>query len=48
MEGLLRKVMYEMPSIEGAKACLIDEKHVTQETDVTISRDEETDQRETG
>ncbi|ODB88695.1 ATP-dependent protease ATP-binding subunit ClpX [Candidatus Thiodiazotropha endoloripes] len=41
MEGLLRKVMYEMPSIDGAKACLIDEKHVSQEIAVTISCDEE-------
>ncbi|MCG7865272.1 MAG: ATP-dependent Clp protease ATP-binding subunit ClpX [Candidatus Thiodiazotropha taylori] len=48
MEGLLRKVMYEMPSIDGAKACLIDEKHVTQEIAVTISCDEEATQRQTG
>jgi ATP-dependent Clp protease ATP-binding subunit ClpX len=47
MEGLLRKVMYEMPSIDGAKACLIDESHVTQESQVTISCDEE-GQRQTG
>ncbi|MCG7986266.1 MAG: ATP-dependent Clp protease ATP-binding subunit ClpX [Candidatus Thiodiazotropha weberae] len=48
MEGLLRKVMYEMPSIDGAKACLIDEKHVTHEIAVTISCDEESTQRQTG
>ncbi|MCG8017671.1 MAG: ATP-dependent Clp protease ATP-binding subunit ClpX [Candidatus Thiodiazotropha sp. 'RUGA'] len=48
MEGLLRKVMYEMPSIDGAKACLIDEKHVAQEIAVTISCDEEATQRQTG
>ncbi|MBV2092830.1 MAG: ATP-dependent Clp protease ATP-binding subunit ClpX [Candidatus Thiodiazotropha sp. (ex Ctena orbiculata)] len=48
MEGLLRKVMYEMPSIDGAKACLIDEKHVTQEIAVTISCDEESIQQQTG
>jgi ATP-dependent Clp protease ATP-binding subunit ClpX len=48
MEGLLRKVMYEMPSIDGAKACLIDESHVIQESQVTISCDEEADKRQTG
>ncbi|MEW8497427.1 MAG: ATP-dependent Clp protease ATP-binding subunit ClpX, partial [Candidatus Thiodiazotropha taylori] len=48
MEGLLRKVMYEMPFIDGAKACLIDENHVTLEIAVTISCDEEATQRQTG
>ena len=48
MEGLLRKVMYEMPSIDGAKACLIDEKNVTQEIAVAISCEQASNQHPTG
>jgi ATP-dependent protease Clp ATPase subunit len=43
MEGLLRKVMFDMPSIQGATRCLIDEKNVKQELPVTISCDKEAD-----
>lgn len=28
LEGLLRKTMYEMPSLEGAEACIVDKKTV--------------------
>lgn len=48
MEGLLRKVMYEMPSTEGATHCLIEEQNVLQEIPVAISCKNETDSRQTG
>ena len=37
MEGLLRKVMYEMPSLEGATGCLVDEESVNDDKPLTIS-----------
>ncbi|MES9868206.1 MAG: ATP-dependent Clp protease ATP-binding subunit ClpX [Sedimenticola sp.] len=37
LEGLLRKVMYEMPSLEGASNCLVDEQEVNGEKPVTVS-----------
>jgi ATP-dependent Clp protease ATP-binding subunit ClpX len=48
MEGLLRKVMYEMPSIEGASHCLVEEKHVSQELPVVISCENVPESRQTG
>ena len=49
MEGLLRKVMFEMPSIQDAKSCLIDEKHVRHESPVTITCGQQAeDSRQTG
>jgi ATP-dependent Clp protease ATP-binding subunit ClpX len=48
MEGLLRKVMYDMPSKEGASHCLIEEKHVKQNVPVSISCKNETDKRQIG
>jgi ATP-dependent Clp protease ATP-binding subunit ClpX len=38
MEGLLRKVMFEMPTIEDAKHCLVDEQDVTGERELTVLR----------
>jgi ATP-dependent Clp protease ATP-binding subunit ClpX len=37
MEGLLRKVMYEMPSTLGASRCLIKEQNVLDDTPIAIS-----------
>lgn len=48
MEGLLRKVMYEMPSIQGAKHCQVEEKNVNQEIPVAISCEKETKNLQTG
>lgn len=48
MEGLLRKVMYEMPSIQGASHCQVDEKHVIQDIPVVISCKNETENLQTG
>jgi ATP-dependent Clp protease ATP-binding subunit ClpX len=36
MEGMLRKVMFDMPSIEGAKQCLIDELQVSDHSKISI------------
>jgi ATP-dependent Clp protease ATP-binding subunit ClpX len=36
MEGLLRKVMFEMPSVENAKTCRVEEAHVNGETELTV------------
>ncbi len=36
MEGLLRKVMFEMPSIEGASHCLVDEQDVNGERELAV------------
>ncbi len=41
MEGLLRKVMYEMPSQEGAVECLVDREEVEGERPVTVECDTE-------
>lgn len=38
MEGLLRKVMFEMPTIEDAKHCLVDEQDVTGERELSVLR----------
>ncbi|MCU7844344.1 MAG: ATP-dependent Clp protease ATP-binding subunit ClpX [Candidatus Thiodiazotropha sp. (ex Monitilora ramsayi)] len=37
LEGLLRKVMYEMPSIDGASCCLVDEEAVNGDTPVCVT-----------
>jgi ATP-dependent Clp protease ATP-binding subunit ClpX len=39
MEGLLRSVMFEMPSIADARRCQIDEAHVTGEKPIKLSQD---------
>lgn len=36
MEGLLRKVMFEMPSIEGANHCLVEEQDVLGERELNV------------
>lgn len=36
MEGLLRKTMFELPSLEGASECLVDEAAVNEEAAVRI------------
>ncbi len=36
MEGLLRKVMFEMPTIEDATHCLVDEEAVNGEAELTV------------
>ena len=36
MEGLLRKVMFEMPSIQGASHCLVDEQDVNGERELSV------------
>ena len=41
MEGLLRKVMYEMPSQEGAVECLVDREAVEGERPLTVDCDTE-------
>jgi ATP-dependent Clp protease ATP-binding subunit ClpX len=41
MEGLLRKVMYEMPSQEGAVECLVDREAVQGERPLTVECDSE-------
>jgi ATP-dependent Clp protease ATP-binding subunit ClpX len=38
MESLLRKVMFEMPTIEDAKHCLVDEQDVTGERELSVLR----------
>jgi ATP-dependent Clp protease ATP-binding subunit ClpX len=48
MEGLLRKVMFDIPSIQGATRCLIDEKNVKQELPVRISCDQQAENCQTG
>jgi ATP-dependent Clp protease ATP-binding subunit ClpX len=41
MEGLLRKAMYEMPSMQGVSACTVDEAVVTGEREISFDiRDE--------
>jgi ATP-dependent Clp protease ATP-binding subunit ClpX len=37
MEGLLRKAMYEMPSLQGATGCLVDEASVNEGKPLIIS-----------
>ncbi|MES9840077.1 MAG: ATP-dependent Clp protease ATP-binding subunit ClpX [Candidatus Thiodiazotropha endolucinida] len=37
LEGLLRKVMYDMPSIEGASCCLVDEETANGDIPVSLS-----------
>jgi ATP-dependent Clp protease ATP-binding subunit ClpX len=39
MEGLLRSVMYEMPSLEDVTGCQVDEDHVNGEKPITLSAD---------
>jgi len=39
LEGLLRKAMYDIPSIEGAKQCLVNEQAVMGTREVTILTD---------
>jgi ATP-dependent Clp protease ATP-binding subunit ClpX len=36
MEGLLRKVMFEMPSLENASHCLVDEQDVNGERELSV------------
>jgi ATP-dependent Clp protease ATP-binding subunit ClpX len=41
MEGLLRKAMYEMPSMEGVSSCTVDEAVVNSEREISFDiRDE--------
>jgi ATP-dependent Clp protease ATP-binding subunit ClpX len=40
MEGLLRKVMFDMPTIEGATYCLVDEQAVNGESELSIQTSE--------
>lgn len=37
MEGLLRKVMFEMPSVENAKTCRVEESHVNGDLELTVA-----------
>lgn len=37
MEGLLRKVMFEIPSLQGATGCLVDEESVNGNKPLTVS-----------
>jgi ATP-dependent Clp protease ATP-binding subunit ClpX len=42
MEGLLRSVMYQMPSLEDVTRCLVDEAHVNGEKPISLTADIET------
>jgi ATP-dependent Clp protease ATP-binding subunit ClpX len=42
LEGLLRKVMFEMPTIENARLCLVDEQAVNGEVELTVQTSTET------
>jgi ATP-dependent Clp protease ATP-binding subunit ClpX len=48
MEGLLRKVMYEMPSTVGASRCLIEEQNVLNDTPIAISCENQVEKPLTG
>ncbi|MET0090141.1 MAG: ATP-dependent Clp protease ATP-binding subunit ClpX [Candidatus Thiodiazotropha sp.] len=48
MEGMLRKVMFDMPSIEGAKECLIDETQVTDHSTISIESEQTRSEQSTG
>jgi ATP-dependent Clp protease ATP-binding subunit ClpX len=48
MEGMLRKVMFDVPSIEGAKQCLIDELQVSDHSKISIELDDMQQEQSSG
>jgi ATP-dependent Clp protease ATP-binding subunit ClpX len=46
MEGLLRKAMYEMPSMQGISACTVDEAVVTGEREISFDVSEEAESKD--